>query len=143
LQGNAPDAPESASSGFSEYFAERGQHLNVSEPTSTEKTMNGSELARAAVVRSEAAPADSGGPRRLRIRFEEGTWRLSEDGPDRIGGRFVSLSSAVDFARAELSGAARSYVVLELGVAGHDERSIRQGETRAATNVEATRSGAS
>jgi hypothetical protein len=133
---------KSASSRFSEYFAERDQDRNVSEPTSMEITMNGSQLARVAVVRSETAPADGGGPRRLRIRFEEGTWRLSEDGPDRIGGRFVSLSSAVDFARAELCGAARSYVVLELGVAGHDEPSVRRGEARAATNLEAAGPGA-
>jgi hypothetical protein len=112
---------------FREYFAKHGQDRNVSEPTRMEKTMNGSEMARAAFVGGDAAPADSGGPRRLRIRFEEGSWRLSEDGPDRIGGRFVSLSSAVDFARAELCGVPRSYVVLELGAAGHDERSDRRG----------------
>jgi hypothetical protein len=91
--------------------------------------MNGSEVARVAVVRGEAAARGDGGPRRLRIRFEEGTWRLSEDGLDRIGGRFVSLTSAVDFARAELCGARRSYVVLELGAAGHDERSHRRAES--------------
>ncbi len=100
--------------------------------------MNGSELARVAVIRSETVPANTDGPRRLRIRFEEGTGRLSEDGPDRVGGRFVSLSSAVDFARGELHGVARGYVVLELGVAGHDERSDRRGEARAATNLAAT-----
>jgi hypothetical protein len=95
-----------------------------------EKTMNGSELARVAVVRGETATAASDGPRRLRIRFEEGTWRLIEDGLDRIGGRFVSLTSAVDFARAELCGVARSYVVLELGVADRDERSDRRAESK-------------
>jgi hypothetical protein len=89
--------------------------------------MSGSELARVTAVGGEAAPADSVGPRCLRIRFDEGTWRLSEDELDRIGGRFVSLSSAVDFARAELRGVPRSYVVLELGAAGHDERSDRRG----------------
>ncbi len=87
--------------------------------------MKGSEVARVAVVRGESlgetSAAAGGGPRRLRIRFEEGTWRLIEDGLDRIGGRFVSLTSAVDFARAELRGVARSYVVLELGVAGAND----------------------
>ncbi len=101
--------------------------------------MNGSDLARVAVIRGETAPANSDGPRRLRIRFEEGTWRLSEDGLDRIGGRFVSLTSAVDFARGELRGVARGYVVLELGVAGHDERSDWRGEASAATNLKAAR----
>jgi hypothetical protein len=89
--------------------------------------MSGSEMARVAFVRGDAAPADISGPRRLRIRFEEGSWCLSEDGPDRIGGRFVSLSAAVDFARTELYGVPRRYVVLELGAVGRDERSDRRG----------------
>jgi hypothetical protein len=127
---------------FSEYFAESDQDRSVSEPTTMEKAMKGSELARVAVVGGETAAADSGGPRRLRIRFEEGTWRLIEDGLDRIGGRFVSLTSAVDFARAELRGVARSYVVLELGAAGHEERYDWRPEGKAGTKLESVRQSA-
>ena len=61
-------------------------------------------------------------PRHLRIRFEAGTWLLSEDGPNRIGGAFASLASAVDFARGELRGVQGGCVVLELGAVARDER---------------------
>jgi hypothetical protein len=45
------------------------------------------------------------GPRRsLRISFQAGAWRLSEDGVDRIGGIFTSLSAAIAYARSELRG---------------------------------------
>jgi hypothetical protein len=84
--------------------------------------MMGSNLAHAGLEGDDNAPADSGAPRRLRIRFDGCSWRLSEDGPDHVGGMFVSLASAVDFARTELRGTRRSYVVVELGVAERDAR---------------------
>jgi hypothetical protein len=98
----------------------------VSKPTPKEKRMSGSNSGRVAVGGEEAAPGDGGAPRRLRIRFEEGAWRLSEDLTDRIGGRFSSLSSAVDFARAELRGLALGYIVLELGAPASAERPDRR-----------------
>jgi hypothetical protein len=84
--------------------------------------MGSSALARVMVEGDEGPKADSGVPRHLRIRFEGGTWRLTEDGANRIGGRFASLSSAVDFARGELHGVRGGCVVLELGVAGDHGR---------------------
>ena len=45
------------------------------------------------------------GPRRsLRISFQACAWHLSEDGADRIGGIFTSLSAAIAYARSELRG---------------------------------------
>jgi hypothetical protein len=83
--------------------------------------MASSAVARASVRHEETSSASAHPPRCLRIRRDGGSWRVREDGLDRIGGIFVSLASAVDFARGELRGMRGAYVVLELG--GDDERS--------------------
>ncbi len=84
--------------------------------------MGSSAFARVAVDGHERTPGEVRTPRYRRIRCEAGSWRVSEIGPDRIGGRFVSLTSAVDFARGELCGVPGGRVVIELSPAGQDER---------------------
>ena len=84
--------------------------------------MGSSALVRAAVDDRERTAGDIRRPRYLRIRCEARSWRVSEDGPDRIGGRFVSLTSAVDFARGELRGVCGGRVLIELGPSALDER---------------------
>jgi hypothetical protein len=58
---------------------------------------------------------DADHPGEWHIRFESGAWHLTDDGALQIGGVFASLSSAVDYARAELRGVPGGRVVLELG----------------------------
>ena len=84
--------------------------------------MGSSALVSAAVDEQVRTRGEVRPPRYLRIRCEAGSWRVSEDGPDRIGGRFVSLTSAVDFARGELRGVRGGCVVIELGPSALDER---------------------
>ncbi|HZU81266.1 MAG TPA: hypothetical protein VE987_00035 [Polyangiaceae bacterium] len=52
--------------------------------------------------------------RHLRIRFEAGLWRLSDEGDQQMGGVFSTLHSAIDHARRELRGTRGSRVILEL-----------------------------
>jgi hypothetical protein len=84
--------------------------------------MGSSALVRVAFDDQVRTRGDVRPPRHLRIRCEAGSWRVSEDGPDRIGGRFVSLTSAVDFARGELRGVCGGRVLIELGPSALDER---------------------
>jgi hypothetical protein len=56
----------------------------------------------------------------LRIRFHAQSWHLSEEGPNRVGGIFRSLSSAVTYARNELRGVPGGRVVIERGGAVFD-----------------------
>jgi hypothetical protein len=83
----------------------------------------------ASPARTHVAFADAGRgagkgptPRQLRIRPRAGSWHLTEDGAEGIGGIFTSMTSALDFARGELRGIQRGYIVLELGAAADDDR---------------------
>ncbi len=70
---------------------------------------------------SEVHSRDRSRPTRcLRIRFRAGAWHLSEDGSDRIGGSFTSLSAAIAYARAEWRGVPGGGVVLDFDGAAFD-----------------------
>jgi hypothetical protein len=79
----------------------------------------------ALVMPVESLTAQRPGPkppsRLLRIGRHAGAWRLSDDGANRLGGIFTSLSAAVTFGRDELRGVRGAVLLIEFDGGNLDE----------------------